>query len=420
MRSINSIIGIIVCLMVFGLASGMAYAKDSLNDALIGSLSEADKVLYEEVETGADRIRLTCIRYVYNMASSLMANGSEEFPYHSITAALAASPEGCTIRVLPGYYSASDGETFPLTLKPEMTLEGYDDGVLRIYDRTIIHGGGTLDLEDHPDRNVTIVGADGAAVRNLTIETVSNNHDGNNGIGILCSDGHMTIAENSFTGTGYEGILVWDTGEADIYENVFSGEQLDWGIACRTGSAPFIYDNSFACLNGIDITSTSEAEVSDNDLTCERAGIQIQEAAAPLVADNTITGHAECGIRVVGSHGAAPTPLIEGNTIEDNGSGLEWDGGVVLFGDVMPDLGGGEQGSSGHNTFYNNNGWDLVNRSVNTIYARNNTWSHSRSGAYVFDPYVDVDEEDIYDDDEDPFFGAVLYDRPLMFYLMSR
>jgi hypothetical protein len=92
-------------------------------------------------------------------------------------------------------------------------------------------------------------------------------------------------------------------------------------------------------------------------------------------------------------------PILEGNTIEKNGSGGLLEGGVVITHSCRPDLGGGAGRSRGRNSIRANDEWDVYNGTTNDIEARGNTWDHRAR--------ADIDNTDIFDDTQDGTKGAV-------------
>jgi len=118
-------------------------------------------------------------------------------------------------------------------------------------------------------------------------------------------------------------------------------------------------------------------------------GLYLRSGASPLVTEVTSQNNF-AGIDCSGA-----SPRIQGCIIRNN-----TDRGISCHGSANPDVGGGSQGSIGHNTIQgSNNNRDFYNGTANTIKAENNRWDHATAS--------EIDSQDIYDDDEDPAHGAV-------------
>jgi hypothetical protein len=90
------------------------------------------------------------------------------------------------------------------------------------------------------------------------------------------------------------------------------------------------------------------------------------------------------------------SPTIIACNITDNSHyGIRCMSGGV----TNPDLGNGAGGSPGKNAIRNNGSYDVVNESVNAIKAENNYWDHTTVS--------EIDGLDIYDDNQNPAYGAV-------------
>ena len=197
---------------------------------------------------------------------------------------------------------------------------------------------------------------------------------------------------------GHAGITTLGTAHPTIRDNYFTGWgspsfSLRWGITVYKESYPLIESNDFVGEGGVDCTDHSHPTIDGNTFSCVGGtGICARSESNPTIVNNTLTGNRDYGIHIAENS----TPMIQNNVIIDNPTGIS----IVCAGsmDPNPDIGSGGR-SHGGNTF-NNLDWDLENRCGNEIMARDNHWSSS--------PCLDlIDEDDIYDDDENAYSGAV-------------
>jgi len=212
----------------------------------------------------------------------------------------------------------------------------------------------------------------------------------------LCNSTSPIIQHNLFTGVdGHAGITTLGTAHPTIRDNYFTGWispsfSLNWGITVYGESYPRIESNDFVGKGGVDCTAQSNPIIDRNTFSCTGTDISTKGWSNATIINNTITGSGDDGIIIRMSS----TPMIQDNVIADNPTGIY----ISAGGDPDPDIGGGGR-SHGGNTF-NNIDWDLENLCGNDIMAKDNRWPSS--------PCLDfIDANDIYDDDENAFSGAV-------------
>lgn len=337
--------------------------------------------------------------------------GSSSDPYLTITRALDVVRAGQTIRVRVGVYSRAKGERFPLNIPARVTLMGGEtvvasgaharmvrgpDGVM--YGWPVIYGGKSIAIDAAGTRRfVTLTVRDHSRLNEFVVYTTDSSATADDGVGVLCREaGTATIITNRFRGTGHAGITILETAAPAIHSNKFEGRALVWGVTAHGSGRPDIYQNRFSTSGGIDITQTSRARVRGNTITASNLGVRIQNESNPNLYKNSITGHRNEGILMNDS----ATPMISKNVITNNGTD-EFGGGVVIYHECNPDLGGGAQGGVGSNIIRNNTPYDVMNRSSMDVYARHNTWDHRL-------PWQ-IDRIDVYDDDEEARAGRVYF-----------
>ena len=129
---------------------------------------------------------------------------------------------------------------------------------------------------------------------------------------------------------------------------------------------------------GIALGEESFAEIHDNEIHGFANGLYFYDDASAKIYNNIITEHVRYGI------------------VTNNGA--------------VPDLGGGATGSPGNNQIFSNGLNNIYHGSAETVFAQNNFWNTNDLLAI---------DNSIYDDDEDPSLGPVLF-TPTIFFLIER
>ncbi len=271
------------------------------------------------------------------------AGTTEGAAYQSISYALSQATAGTVIQLAPGSYT-KDTETFPLTLKPGITLRG--DEAKKGQNVRII-GGGSFSSPTFAVQNVAMVTA-----RDSMIAGVGVTNPNTRGTGIWIESGAATIRDSTFTSNLREGIFVTGNSTPLIENNVFTENDG----------------------NGISIARSAQGEIRGNIFQNTGFGLAIGDSSAPMVVDNRILQNID---GVVVSNSAKP--IFRNNVIENNQRD-----GIVVIGDALPDLGTAE--SEGKNYIRSNTRYDLYNATRNnTILAVGNDIDGSRiSGAVEF------------------------------------
>ncbi|MEW6418916.1 MAG: DUF1565 domain-containing protein [Nitrospirota bacterium] len=322
--------------------------------------------------------------------NDLTGIGTSASPFKTITHALEVSSHGDNIRVeVGGIYDITNGEIFPIRMKNGVNIQGMwipaVDGRLM----PEISGGARYDIPDSPiGRFVTILCADDASISGFRLVSINSSIGASDGTSVLCDSTSTIIQENLFTGDGHAGVTTLGNAHPIIRDNDFTGNVV-WGITVYGESYPEISNNDFSGMNGVDCTDHSHPIIDGNTFSCRSTGISTKGWADATITNNTITENGSMGIIVR----MDSTPIIQDNVITNNPTGI-W----INEGNPNPDMGGGGRSNGGN--IFNNNNWDIENRTRNNIMARNNQWSHS--------PCCEsIDSDDIYDDDEYPMYGAV-------------
>lgn len=199
--------------------------------------------------------------------------GTQKFPFQTITQALQVAEPNTVILLSPGVYSSDTGETFPLVMKSGVTVQG--NPRTRGQD-IIIRGGGKFQSPTAQNQNIAILGADRAS---LTGVTVINPHQGGYGLWIESSsplvidntftenrqggiavkgDSAPIIRSNYFYGNGGNGITVEGTLQLEMRENVFADNSM---------STPFSQTNSPRLIRTNKPSIAEETRAEDNRLS---------------------------------------------------------------------------------------------------------------------------------------------------------
>ena len=268
-------------------------------------------------------------------------DGSSTAPLKTITQALRVAQPDTVIQLAPGTYSTETGEFFPLHLKPGVTILG--DRPTKGKD-IIIRGGGYYLSPTFARQNITILGANQAAIAGVTL---TNPHP--RGYGLWIESSSVMVTDNTLTGSTHDGISVTGNSGGAIAGNYF----------VQNGA------------NGITIYGISGPEVRDNHFENTGFGINIAESAAPVLIGNRITGNKD-GILVQ----AHALPVLRNNTIVGNSRY-----GLVAIGQSQPNLGTANE--VGGNIFKNNGELDISANSSNNIPAFGNQLSASRTSGKI-------------------------------------
>jgi parallel beta-helix repeat protein len=267
------------------------------------------------------------------------AGTSATTPYKTITFALSQTKPGSVIQLAPGNYSS---ETFPILLKPGITLRGDESSKGKT---VVIEGGGTYISRTFAKQNITIL-----ADQDTTIVGVTVTNTNQRGTGVWVESTNPTITNNTFTKNFREGVFVTGTGNPKVENNQFVQNTAN-GISLTKSSQGEIRNNLFQNNGfGLAIGDTSTAVVTENQIVQNKDGMVISESAKPLVRKNVIQ-----------------------NNIRD---------GIVLILNAAPDLGTND--NPGSNTINNNGRYNLYNATkTNTISAVGNNIDASRVSGSV-------------------------------------
>ncbi len=257
------------------------------------------------------------VLYVNAQAGNDGGNGSATAPFRTITQALQQAAPNTIVKLAPGTYSQSNGEVFPLELKPGVTVQG------EVSDRgqgVIIQGSGLFLSKTSARQQVALIGANRAGLQGVTVSNPNPQ-----GYGLWVESSNPVVSDCTFTANGHDGVSIVGNSAPILSNNYF-------------------YNNG---ANGITIYGTSRPELKENIFEKTGFGINIAQNAAPRIIGNRITQNKD-GIVVQGS----AMPILRSNVIDGNDRD-----GLVAIGEARPDL--GTTADQGNNTFVNNGHLDV-------------------------------------------------------------
>ena len=268
------------------------------------------------------------IIYVDSQTGNDSDGGTRNTPLKTITQALKVASPNTVISLAPGNYNEATGETFPLIIKNNVTLEGVPGGQGQ---SVVIEGGGAFISPTAAEQSVTIAAIeDAGAITGVTIT----NPDGR-GHGLWIESANPSVSNSSFIRNG------------------------NTGLSVNGNSKPIISNNYFNSNggNGLLVYGTSTPQIKDNLFDTTGFGVSIVQNAAPILENNTFEGN-RIGVILEGDSQA----ILRNNTITDS---LEY--GLVAIAKSKVDLGTSTQ--LGNNVFRSNKKLDIQNITANTISA---------------------------------------------------
>ncbi len=240
-------------------------------------------------------------------------------PYKSISFALSQAQSGAVIQLAPGNYNQESGESFPLLLKPGVTLRG-DEATKG--QAILITGGGFYTSRFFARQDITIL-----ADQDTTINGVTVTNPNGRGTGVWVESTNPVIKNSTFTNSVREGVFVTGTGNPKIENNLFVQNKG----------------------NGISVTKSAQGEIRGNLFQDTGFGLAIGGTSTPLIVENQIVENQD-GLFISES----AKPILRKNVIQNNKRD-----GVVATVNAAPDLGTNE--NPGGNLIRNNTRYDVNN-----------------------------------------------------------
>ncbi|QYX31790.1 DUF1565 domain-containing protein [Sphaerospermopsis torques-reginae] len=244
------------------------------------------------------------------------AGVSAATPYKTITFALSQAQANTVIQLAPGNYSKDTGESFPLILKPGVTLIGNESAKGQ---GTIITGGGFYTSRTFARQDVTILAENNTTIAGLTVTNPNQR-----GTAVWVESSNPTIKNNTFTNSVREGVFVTGTGNPKIENNIFFKNGGN-GISLARSAQGEIRNNTFEDTGfGLAIGGNSTPLVEGNQIIKNQDGLFISESAKPILRKNFIQNNKRDGIVAtinalpnLGTNDSPGGNLIRNNTRHD-------------------------------------------------------------------------------------------------------
>ncbi|WP_414513221.1 DUF1565 domain-containing protein [Nostoc sp. PCC 9305] len=291
-------------ILLQGKVNAGATYPESIAPTRIAQAPATAAAIYVNPATGADRAG---------------AGTTSAAPYKSISFALSQAQAGAVIQLAPGNYNQESGETFPLLLKPGVTLRG-DEATKG--QAILITGGGFYTSRTFAQQNITIL-----AGQDTTITGVTVTNPNSRGTAVWVESTNPIIKNSTFTNSAREGVFVTGTGNPKVEGNLFVQNKG----------------------NGISIAKTAQGEIRNNLFQDTGFGLAIGGTSTPLIVENQIIENQD-GLFISES----AKPVLRKNVIQNNKRD-----GVVATVSALPDLGTNE--NPGGNLIRNNTRYDVNN-----------------------------------------------------------
>ncbi|MBD2680052.1 MULTISPECIES: DUF1565 domain-containing protein [Nostoc] len=257
--------------------------------------------------------------YVNPMTGNDTNIGSKLSPFKSLTRALKVTKIPTIIHLASAIYSVASGEAFPLVIRGGVKVVGNEAnkgaGI-------VISGSGQYQSPSFGMQNIGLLLLENASILGVTVTNTSAK-----GTGIWIESGAPTLANNTLSNCGREGVFATGAAKPTIFDNVF---------VQNTAS-------------GLVMAGHSQGEVLGNIFQRNPLGIVVSDFAAPTIANNKLS---ENRTAIALSRNARP--VLRENLIAKNTQG-----GLFVNGNATPDLGSSEDPAD--NIFRDNTEFDLHN-----------------------------------------------------------
>ncbi|HEY9737150.1 MAG TPA: DUF1565 domain-containing protein, partial [Trichocoleus sp.] len=220
--------------------------------------------------------------------SDTTGNGTQMQPLKTISRALQNATPGTVIVLAAGEYSAATGETFPLQLRPGVTIQGAP-GPNR--GGVVIRGGGTYMSPSQGLENVAVLAADRAGLGNVVVTNPNAQ-----GHGVWVEAGSPILQDNVFAASGQAGVYIAGPGAATIQRNYFTGNGVA-GLVISGASQTAVLGNVFENTGiGIQVAPGAAPRIQENRIVQNQDGLILQANARPVLENNTIARNRRNGL----------------------------------------------------------------------------------------------------------------------------
>ncbi|MEM9161702.1 MAG: DUF1565 domain-containing protein, partial [Cyanobacteria bacterium P01_F01_bin.4] len=252
---------------------------------------------YESSLTSQEANQYTVLHVNPEAGSDQENSGAQHQPFRTITHAIQVAQSNTVIVLAPGRYTADTGESFPLRLKPGITIQGSPDAE----NSAIILGGGSFDSPTLSQQNVAIVAADRSGMAHVVVSNPNPQ-----GHGVWVESGNPIIRETAFVANRHTGLYL--AGGSPVIEASYFFQNQVAGLVIYGNSRAVVQGNHFEAT-GTAITVASEAtpEIAHNQIIRNEEGILLLGNASPVLVSNTLSQNRRNGVVEVAT--AAPVGL---------------------------------------------------------------------------------------------------------------
>lgn len=251
--------------------------------------------------------------------------GSRLSPFKSLTHALKSTRTTAIIQLASGTYNQENGELFPLVIPAGILIVGNESNKGQ---GIIISGGGEYQSPSFGTQNITLLLLGDASLLGVTVTNSLPK-----GTGVWIESAFPTLANNTFSACGREGVFITGNAKPAVVDNLF------------------IKNN----VSGLMIARNSKGEILRNVFEHNSFGIAISDFAAPLLASNKLSANVTA---IALSRDARP--VLRRNLILDNTQG-----GLLVNGNAIPDLGNPQEPAD--NVFHGQGEFDLQNLTLTKL-----------------------------------------------------
>jgi parallel beta-helix repeat protein len=219
-------------------------------------------------------------------------SGKQSSPLKTITQALKIAKPSSTIQLTAGTYSEKTGETFPLILDNQITLQGNAETQGH---QIIIQGNGYFLSPTGAGQNIAIAALkDAGGITGITLI-----NENSRGHGLWVESSSPKIVSNTFTRNGNTGVSINGNSSPLIKDNYFYNN-LGNGLLIYGTSKPEVVKNSFVRTGfGVSIVQDANATLTGNFFDSNRIGIILEGNAQGKLRSNEITNSSEYGLTAI-------------------------------------------------------------------------------------------------------------------------
>lgn len=257
--------------------------------------------------------------YVDPVAGNNSSNGSEAFPWKTITFAMTQVSSGDTINLKSGVYNTQSGETFPINLKSGVSLVG-------------VNCSGSIVSGDNVNDVLYINAANTNFINNSSVNNISFKN-GRYGIAIFASNSKtVSTAFNNICANSNEYGLHITTGNS--YENGATINSVFQNSTFSNNTFAGIYMKAYGYyLPSFVIPQIVNSVVKSNGtygIFLESSAVSANETTTgPIISETIISNNGDHGIYALGiASGWLKPEIIKTQILDNTGYGFLWEQGI--------------------------------------------------------------------------------------------